>query len=68
MSSSSGSDLSSSENEEIILKELPNRSTRGSRMNQLLGEEAEADDTFWGQDAFQEEEQDEEYSTEEGNY
>lgn len=34
------------------------RSTRGKRMNELIGEELDADETFWNQDAFAEEEED----------
>ena len=33
-------------------KALPSRSTRGRRMGTLVGEEAEADESFWGQDAW----------------
>ena len=33
-------------------KALPSRSTRGRRMGALVGEEAEADESFWGQDAW----------------
>jgi len=33
----------------------PVRSTRGRRMRQLVGEEAEADDLFWNQKAFADE-------------
>ena len=37
---------------------LPKRSTRGRRMNKLLEDEDSADEEFWGQDAFAEEEGD----------
>jgi vacuolar protein sorting-associated protein 72 len=47
-------------------KLLPARSSRGTRINKLIGEEAEADEAFWGQDAWGDEEEDEDYSTEEG--
>ena len=47
-------------------KQLPTRSSRGTRINKLIGEEAEADETFWGQDAWREDEEDDDYSTEEG--
>lgn len=43
------------------------RSTRGQRISELQGEDAEADETFWGQGAWQEaEDEDSEFSTEEG--
>jgi hypothetical protein len=46
-------------------KELPKRSTRGGRVfNELLGEEKEIDDAFWGQDFFRDDDNDEDYSTE----
>src|SRR5690242_2351750 len=38
------------------------RSTRGKRQGELAGEEAEADQEFWGQDAWQEDDSD--YSSE----
>jgi vacuolar protein sorting-associated protein 72 len=40
------------------------RSTRGKRMGELMGEEAEADEAFWGQDAWNVME-DSDYSSEE---
>ena len=44
------------------------RSTRGQRITELQGEDAEADETFWGQHAWQEaEEEDSEFSSEEGS-
>ncbi len=43
------------------------RSTRGQRISELQGEDAEADETFWGQGAWQEKEEDDsEFSSEEG--
>ncbi|KAE9315558.1 hypothetical protein PR003_g18956 [Phytophthora rubi] len=45
-------------------KVLPARSSRGTRINKLIGEEAEADASFWGQAAWQEGGEDEDYSTE----
>lgn len=43
------------------------RSTRGKRVSELQGDDAEADETFWGQGAWQEaEEDDSEFSSEEG--
>lgn len=67
---SSSSETSSSEDEEIEDKidwknELPIRSSRGSRFQPLKGDELDADQEFWNQDAWQDE-QDDEYSTEEG--
>ncbi|CAM9334426.1 unnamed protein product, partial [Hapterophycus canaliculatus] len=42
------------------------RSTRGKRVSELQGDDAEADETFWGQGAWQEaEEGDSEFSSEE---
>ena len=43
---------------------LPKRSTRGRRMNKLLEDEDSADEEFWGQDAFAEEEGDVVYESE----
>lgn len=66
-SSSSSSDEDSSSNEEIeTKKELPSRSTRGLRMNKLLGEAKEADQDFWEQDAWNIDDNDAQYSSEEG--
>lgn len=46
---------------------LSARSTRGQRISELQGDDAEADETFWGQGAWQEEEEgDSEFSSEEG--
>lgn len=41
------------------------RSTRGQRISDLQGEDAEADETFWGQGAFQEADESD-FSSEEG--
>mmetsp|Transcript_10253 Transcript_10253/g.25998 ORF Transcript_10253/g.25998 Transcript_10253/m.25998 type:complete len:334 (-) Transcript_10253:132-1133(-) len=38
---------------------LPSRSTRGKRMSELVGEELEADEEFWGQTAWQDHSDDE---------
>ncbi|DAZ95964.1 TPA: hypothetical protein N0F65_009265 [Lagenidium giganteum] len=56
---------SSKAKEETGVKRLPARASRGTRINKLIGEEAEADETFWGQDVWRDEEDDEDYSTEE---
>lgn len=46
---------------------LSARSTRGQRISELQGDDAEADETFWGQGAWQEKEEDDsEFSSEEG--
>lgn len=42
------------------------RSTRGQRVTELQGDDAEADETFWGQRAWQAEDGDSEFSSEEG--
>lgn len=42
------------------------RSTRGQRVIELQGDDAEADETFWGQRAWQAEDEDSEFSSEEG--
>ena len=42
-------------------KVLPQRATRGIRRGKLLGTAAEADEEFWGQSAFKEDESDEEF-------
>lgn len=47
-------------------KVLPARSSRGTRIHKLIGEEAEADASFWGQSAWQEDGEDDDYSTEAG--
>ncbi|KAJ0408430.1 hypothetical protein ATCC90586_008368 [Pythium insidiosum] len=46
-------------------KALPARSSRGARIHRLIGEEAEADEAFWNQDAWREDGDDDDYSTEE---
>ncbi|KAK1943771.1 Vacuolar protein sorting-associated protein 72 [Phytophthora citrophthora] len=43
---------------------LPARSSRGTRIHKLIGEEAEADASFWGQAVWQEDGEDDDYSTE----
>ena len=40
------------------------RQTRGKRLRRVLEEEQEADDEFWGQEFFQEDEEDVPYLTE----
>jgi hypothetical protein len=50
--SGNGEEASSSE-EEIEPRVLPNRTTRGSKMGQLVEEEDDADQEFWRQDFFQ---------------
>ena len=52
-------DISESEDEQVV-KVLPKRGTRGRRFNQLIGEEKEADQAFWGQKAWGDD-QDEDY-------
>ena len=62
-SDSEGSDdsheesISSAEEGEGLGRSMPARRSRGSRMTQLQGEEKEADDLFWNQDAFKEEDE-----------
>ena len=60
---SGGSDEESEEEEEEVLepKVLPDRGTRGNRMNTLIAEEDSADEEFWQQDFFAEEGKDVEY-------
>jgi YL1 nuclear protein len=41
--------------------QLPTRTTRGKRIAALMDEEAEADNEFWGQDFFKEEEEDKDF-------
>ncbi|KAK9914991.1 hypothetical protein WJX75_003400 [Coccomyxa subellipsoidea] len=61
----SGSGSSEEEEEaEVPQIQLPNRATRGKRLEKLLEEEDSADEEFWNQDFFQEEKADDEYSTE----
>ncbi|CAI5740730.1 unnamed protein product [Hyaloperonospora brassicae] len=45
-------------------KVLPARSSRGTRIHKLIGEEAEIDASFWGHSAWHEDGEDEDYSTE----
>lgn len=47
-------DASSPSVRPVERKVLPQRITRGMRMGRLVGEAAEADETFWGQTAFNE--------------
>lgn len=50
-------------------RSLPERVTRGRRFKELIGSDAEVDEEFWGNDVWNEEAQDEEWSTEnEGHY
>lgn len=42
---------------------LPDRKSRGRRVHKLVGEELEADELFWNQDAFGEEGEDEDFSS-----
>lgn len=60
-----GDDESSDSTEEIVPKVLPQRVTRGKRMGRLIGEAAEADEVFWNQAAFQDDESDDEFSSSE---
>jgi len=53
------SDASSSSPLPPPRKILPSRVTRGRRMGRLVGEIAEADEMFWNQDAFREDDSDE---------
>jgi len=46
------------------MRRLPQRSTRGTRMNALAGDDAKFDEEFWNADMFKEEGQDELYFTE----
>lgn len=46
------------------MKELPPRSTRGKRMNDLIGEEKDFDGMFWEQALFKETQSDDEYKSE----
>ncbi|KAF4319075.1 hypothetical protein BBO99_00006477 [Phytophthora kernoviae] len=54
----------SSNDSQAARKVLPARSSRGTRIHKLIGEEAEADDSFWGQAAWQDDGEDDDYSTE----
>lgn len=50
------------EDEQVLEpKVLPQRGTRGNRMNSLIAEEDSADEEFWQQEFFAEEGRDEEY-------
>lgn len=63
--SGSGSEDDSDEESDrpMTPPQRPVRTTRGKRMRQLVGEEAEADELFWGQKAFVDEANaDDEYS------
>ena len=40
------------EPEPVIIKELPKRSTRGQRMNALVGKAIEEDEQFWNSGIF----------------
>mmetsp|Transcript_1946 Transcript_1946/g.2509 ORF Transcript_1946/g.2509 Transcript_1946/m.2509 type:complete len:308 (+) Transcript_1946:146-1069(+) len=55
----------SSEEDEVVRDPLPKRLTRGKRMDELVGEAAEADEEFWGQKAWEELSEDEEISSDE---
>lgn len=46
------------------VKKLPVRLSRGQRMAALLEDEDSADEEFWNQDFFQEEDKDQQYATE----
>lgn len=46
------------------MKELPSRSTRGKRLNDLLGEEKDFDGYFWSQEIFKDAVSDDEYKSE----
>eukprot|EP00026_Physarum_polycephalum_P009124 Phypoly_transcript_09236.p1 GENE.Phypoly_transcript_09236~~Phypoly_transcript_09236.p1 ORF type:complete len:369 (+),score=113.18 Phypoly_transcript_09236:131-1237(+) len=45
-------------------RSLPSRSTRGKRMNALVGDDALVDEEFWKMDMFKEDEEDDEYKSE----
>ena len=57
----SGSEEEGEEEEVLQPKVLPQRGTRGNRMNSLIAEEDSADEEFWQQEFFAEEGKDEEY-------
>jgi hypothetical protein len=46
----------------------PERSTRGKRVVELEGSDAEGDEEFWGHGTWAESSDDEVYSTEEGSF
>ncbi|KAL7066066.1 hypothetical protein ACR3K2_34860 [Cryptosporidium serpentis] len=50
-------------NYKVEMRILPDRSSRGRRYTQLLGEEAERDTQFWGHNTWEEEECDSEWSS-----
>lgn len=62
--SSNGSDESEDEEEILLPKALPQRSTRGRRMGSLMGEAAQKDKEFWEAEQWVEDANDEEWSTE----
>lgn len=49
-------------------RRLPSRNSRGLRISKLIGEEAEADVSFWDQDAWLEDAQDDDYASEAGTF
>jgi hypothetical protein len=55
LSGESGSDAEYDSSAELEVKVLPGRATRGVRTNELIGEAQEADNAFWNQDIFNEE-------------
>ena len=58
----SGSEEEGNDEEEVLEpKVLPQRGTRGNRMNSLIAEEDSADEEFWQQEFFAEAGKDEEY-------
>ncbi|BDA43159.1 probable vacuolar protein sorting-associated protein 72 homolog at N-terminal half [Coccomyxa sp. Obi] len=61
---SSAAESSEEEEVEVPQIQLPNRATRGRRLEKLLEDEDSADEEFWNQDFFQEAKADEEYKTE----
>ncbi|CAL8468860.1 g8401 [Coccomyxa elongata] len=61
---SSAAESSEEEEVEVPQIQLPNRATRGRRLEKLLEDEDSADEEFWNQEFFQEEKADEEYATE----
>lgn len=57
-----GDDEDEEEEEEVLEpKVLPQRGTRGNRLNSLIAEEDSADEEFWQQEFFAEEGRDVEY-------
>ncbi|UKJ89694.2 hypothetical protein MACJ_002947 [Theileria orientalis] len=49
-----------------IALELPKRENRGKKFNQLVGEELEKDQQFWGHSTWEEDEVDDDYNCSEG--